>query len=239
MAGACESLCIESLMLAELPSMAGAYVIALIVGGGLVVISALFGGGSHHDVELGVEIDGADALDGVGVDGAELHGDFDADADAGMNAGGADLDDGGLHLTDWFSLRFVVYFAAMFGATGTTLTTMTDMNRGTILLSSVVVGVIVGQIVHQTMRWLKRSGSDSSTRAADYVDRPGRVTVSIPVKGRGEVAIQIHDGERCLPAVAQRDDESFASGARVVVLSVEGGAAVVVSREEHEFLKTA
>lgn len=237
MAGGYESTIVETLMLADLPSMAGFYVIALIVGGGLVLISALFGGGSHHDVEL--DFDGAGAFDGVDVESAELPTDVEHVGGVDVNGDGADLDHSGSSLADWFSLRFVVYFAATFGLTGTTLTMMTQMERGMVLVVSIVTGFIVGQVVHQTMRWLQRSSSDSSTRAGDYINRPGRVTVSIPVKGRGEVAIQIRDGERCLPAVAQRDDESFKAGAQVAVLKVESGAAVVVSREEFEFLKTA
>ena len=199
----------------------------------LLLISALFGSDSHHDVDLG----------GIGADAdLDLDVDLDADVDVDVGAGleahadGVDVDVDGMHLADWFSVRFVIYFAAMFGLTGTVLTTMTDMGRSGVLVTSIVGGVLVGQAVHQTMRWLKRTSNDSSTRSEDYLNRPGRVTVSIPPGGRGEVAIQVRDGERCLPAIARREDEAFAMGAQVAIVEVQGGTAIVVSRKEHEFV---
>ncbi|MCB9853588.1 MAG: hypothetical protein H6819_10875 [Phycisphaerales bacterium] len=242
MAGGVESINQVVLLLASLPPMGGAYVVALVVGGGLVLISALFGGSSHHDVDLG----GVDAHGDLDLGGdvdvpsdLDAAGDFDADADLDVDTDAVDLDGAGMHLADWFSLRFVIYFAAMFGLTGTVLTTMTDMGRMGVLIASIVGGLIVGQAVHQTMRWLRRSSSDSSTRTIDYLNRPGRVTVSIRAGGRGEVAIQVFDGERCLPAIAQRDDEEFAIGSQVAIVEVRGGTAVVVSRREHDFLAGA
>lgn len=242
MAGGVELIIEPMLILAALPPMGGAYVVALVVGGGLVLISALLGGDSHHDVDVGIggahgdldlggDLDVAGDLDAVG--------DLDVGADLNGHAEAVEFDGAGVHLADWFSLRFVIYFAAMFGLTGTVLTTMTDMGRSAVLIASIVSGVVVGQAVHQTMRWLKRSSSDSSTRTDDYLNRPGRVTVSIRPGGRGEVAIQVFDGERCLPAVGRREDETFAAGAQVAIVDVQGGTAVVVSREEHEFLNKA
>lgn len=236
MAGGVEPITDSILMLAALPPMGGAYVVALVVGGGLLLISALFGGDAHHDVDL-------DIGDVPAHGDVEFAGDFDADADVDVvldgHADGVDLDVEGVHLADWFSVRFVIYFAAMFGLTGTCLTTMTDMGRTSVLVAAIIGGLIVGQAVHHTMRWLKRTSSDSSTRADDYLNRPGRVTVGIRVGGRGEVAIQVRDGERCLPAIARREDDSFASGAQVVVVEVRGGTAVVVSRQEYEFRSDA
>ncbi len=203
----------SSVMFAALPSLAGVYVIALLVGGGLVVVSALTSGGGEHD-----------------IGGGDFHGDA-----AGGDA--FELHEGGIHLADWFSVRFVIYFAAMFGLTGTALTGLTQMGRANVLVIAIFSGLIVGQIVHQMMAWLRRSDSDSSTRLSDYIDRPGRVTAAIRAGGRGEVAIQIRDGERYLPAMARREDESFTAGSEVAVVEVQGGTAVVISRKEFEFLR--
>lgn len=244
MAGEQVTTMIATEILAELPPMAGAYVIALVVGGGLVAISALFGGEADHDVDFDVggadfhgDFGGADVHGDFDVAGADLHGDFDVGHGADVHGDAFEVDEGGIHLADWFSVRFVIYFAAMFGLTGTVLTTMTDMGRGNVLVVAIFGGIVVGQIVHQMMRWLKKSSSDSSTRTTDYIDRPGRVTVGIQPNGRGEVAIQVRDGERSLPAVARREDDSFAIGSQVAVVEVRGGTAVVVSRKEHDFLK--
>jgi len=213
-------------LLAELPSLMGVYVIALIVGGGLIVFSVV--AGDSGDADAGdIDFD------------ADWGG--DVDLDAGELGDGVDLDvaDGaadGFALSDWLSLRFLNYFAAMFGLTGTVLTMADDLSNTTVLGMAVIAGAIVGQVVHQMMRWLIRGSSDSATARPDYINRKARVTVSIGVGGRGEVAIRIKDGERYVPAVCKRADDQFATGAVVGVVGIEAGIATVVSQQEFDFL---
>jgi len=211
-------------LLAELPSLMGVYVIALIVGGGLIVFSVVAGGSGD-----------ADAGD------IDLDADWSGDVEVGD---GADFDvtDGptdGFALSDWLSLRFLNYFAAMFGLTGTALTMANDLANATVLGVSVIAGAIVGQVVHQMMRWLIRGSSDSATARPDYINRKARVTVPINAGGRGEIAIRIKDGERYVPAVCKRPEDQFATGAVVGVVGIEAGIATVVSQKEFDFLNEA
>ncbi|HRX87220.1 MAG TPA: hypothetical protein P5572_19510 [Phycisphaerae bacterium] len=238
-------------MLAALPELAGAYVFCLIVGGGLLVISTVFGG--HHDMD----VDTGGALDG-GLDlstDTDLDFDADLDADAALSVDGghvteamvhqAETDalgghhDGALGLSNWFSVRFVVYFCAMFGLVGTVLTYLTDAGPGWTLGIALVAGIGMGQLVHQLIRSLQRSGVSSESRITDLVHKPGRVTIAVRPPARGEVGVCVGDREIFLPAVAQRSDDVFETGAQVMITSYSGGLAEVVSRQEYEFKHNA
>ena len=204
-------------LLADMSMIAGLYVISLIVGGGLLVVSAVFGGDAEADVDI-------DA-------GAEI--DADVELDGELEAGGAGA--GPLDLSSWFSMRFLIYFAAAFGLVGTALTWMSDASSTWVLASALIGGTLVGQIAHQLFRYLVRSSSNSATKTKDYINKTARVTVAIRPSARGEVAIRIGDRERFVPARARRDDDAFDAGATVGVVAFENGTARVVSKKEYEF----
>lgn len=217
-------------LLAVAGALAGAYVICLIVGGGLLLVSTVFGGHSDADVDGGLDAD----FD------ADMDADFDVDADVGVDA---DVDavhghavDGVFALSSWLSVRFLVYFAAMFGLVGTALTHLSEKPANCILAYALVAGLVVGQVAHQVMRYLKRTSVDSSLHTQDYVNTLARVTVAIHPPKRGEVAIQIGDGERFVGAAAKHEHDAFEPGQIVGVVDLHGGTAVVVSRKEFEFL---
>jgi hypothetical protein len=230
-------------LFAAIPDLTGIYVFCLIVGGALLIISTVFGG--DHDVEmdggldldLGGDVDVSDALD---VGGADLDLDVDVDADA---LGGDHLDSagdvghhaGGLGLSNWLSMRFLVYFAAMFGLVGTVLTYMTDVSAISILGAALLSGIVMGQFVHQTIRMLQRTSGNSEFATTDFLQKTARVTVALRPPARGEVGVRLGDREVFVPAIAQRSDDVFETGAQVVITSYSGGLAEVVSRQEFEF----
>lgn len=211
-------------VLADTSSLTGFYWIGLIVGWGLLIISTVFGGDADSDID------------------ADFDADFDVDADAGVEMD-ADVEgahahaaEGALSLASWFSVRFLIYFAAMFGLIGTVLTYMSDMGTTTILVLALLGGVLVGQMAHQVFRYFKRSSSDSATTLKDYLNKPARVTIAIKPPARGEVAIRIGDSERFVAAIAKREDDTFEVGQSVGVVGFRAGTALVVSQKEHEFL---
>jgi membrane protein implicated in regulation of membrane protease activity len=217
-------------MLAAMPSLSAVYIVCLIVGGGLLIVSTLFGGDADADI-------GADV-------GADIDVDVDADVDMDVS-GDATTDAGAAHapsvlsLTNWFSVSFLIYFAAMFGLVGTTLTYLSDASSGAVLIWAVAGGLIVGQGVHQLLRYLRRSSGDSQITRQDFVNQTGRVTVAIAPGRTGEVAVHIRGGERFVAAVARRSDESFNAGDPIGVVGFSGGKAEVVSRKEFEFVNEA
>ncbi len=209
-------------------SMVPAYIVCLVVGGGLLVVSTVFGG--DHD---GLEFDGS-------VDGG-----FDLDVDVDSELSGEGLSEstsveshsesGPLAISNWFSFSFLIYFAAMFGCAGTLLTYLSSVEPGGVLVVSVAMGLIAGQGVHQALRYLRASSGNSAIRREDCVNVQGRVTVAISPPSRGEVVASVRGTQRYLPAVCSRRDDSFSVGEQVVVVGFSNGTAVVVSREEYEF----
>lgn len=207
------------------------YWACLIVGGGLLLISSLAGG--HGDADLGGHFDGD--LGDISLDahvdvGADFHAPADVSGDVHVDHAGA------TSLASWFSVQFVVYFMAMFGLIGVTLTHLTDAGGGVTVAAATLGGLLVGQGVHQLLRKLRRTSGNSTTQLADYLNKIARVTIDMSHQSTGEVALNVGSNERFLPAVSKREDVKFSRGDAVAVVEYQGGVAQVVSREEFEFL---
>ena len=232
-------------MLLAMPSLAPAYIVCLIVGGGLLMVSTVFGGDHDHDLGFDGHTDALDMHADVDVHAnVDVHADVDADVDtttahsdidASADAHGHDL----LAISNWFSLRFLVYFAAAFGLVGTVLTYLSDIGNAWTALYAATCGLVVGQGVHQTMRALQRSSGSREIQLEDYLNQTARVTVAIHPPQRGEVAVRVYNGERFLSAAAKRADDDFKVGDRVVITGYASGTAEVVSQQEYEFLKAS
>lgn len=219
-----------SLLLADVATvLTASYWGGLIIGGGLLVVSILGG----HDSDVDVDVDAGFDFD------ADADLDFDVDADAGVDVDlGTDVahaaHGGFADLTTWFSLRFVVFFAAVFGAIGVILTYLTGLHPGITFVIALAVGLLVGQGVHQTFRLIRRTSGDSAPRPQDYVNKLARVTIAISHPQKGEVALQVRGARRFVPAVTSDAGQSFKVGDEVVVVGYRAGVARVVSREEFE-----
>lgn len=206
--------------------IAGLYWIGLIVGGGLLLVSVL--GGGDHDVD--VDTGGLD-LDHAGGD-VDFHG-GDMHADAGhAEVGGAHAYHGAAALSAWFSVRFVIFFIALFGAFGVILHHFSDLGTWLAFSLALLGGVAGGQGVHHVFRAIRRTSGDSATRPQDYVHKLARVTIAISPPDKGEVALQVRGGERFVPAVSDGSGR-FATGDEVVVVGYRAGIAHVVSQTEY------
>ncbi len=193
----------------SLPELTTLYWVCLIVGGGLIVISSVSGG--------------------------DADGGFDADLDVDL-----DVDTGHAHasaLTSWFSIQFVVFFLAMFGVVGVTLTHLTQRTSGVVLTIATSAGLLVGQGVHQLLRKLRRSSGDSTPKVDDYINKLARVTITVANEKKGEIALRVGRSDRFIAALAKHSDDTFSPDQQVGVVAYRDGVAEVVSREEFEFLK--
>ncbi|MGB2987501.1 MAG: hypothetical protein WBE26_16680, partial [Phycisphaerae bacterium] len=101
-----------------LPSLATAYWICLIIGGGLLVISSI--AGSDTDAGLDADVDTDLSVDG----------DVDVDVDAGHAHASS--------LATWFSMQFAVFFLAVFGVIGVTMTYMTTQTDAVIFVCALM-----------------------------------------------------------------------------------------------------
>jgi len=232
-----------------------AYWVCLIVGGGLLLISTFLGSHADADIDAG---DALDAIHGAHMDAdfdADIHADFDADisadvhADVGADtdlathAGHADAAHGALAgLSTWFSIRFLIFAVAVFGALGVILTHMTDLadTRATLVLAIALAGgLAVGQLVHQLLRMVQRTSGDSTPQPWDYVNKLARVTIAINPPRKGQVALLVGQTRRYVAAVAHRSRADFNVGDEVVVVAYRAGISEVISRNEHEALQSS
>ncbi len=222
-----ETLALHLLLLGSV--LEAAYWICLIVGGGMLLFSILLGDAHHGDMSADVGhadlgVDHADGLDSAHAVDLDAHGGF---------GHGHDADTHGLALARGFSIRFLIFFMAVFGALGVIFTSFTGTRQGMTLAIALVGGLAVGQVVHQLLRSIRRSTGDSATQPRDYVNKLARVTVRIAGGCQGEVALQVRNGERFVPAVAAGGAGEFKAGDEVVVTAYRGGVAEVVAK--HEF----
>ncbi len=245
---------------ADLSGMVAIYWVCLIVGGGLLLVSMI--GGLEH---ASADVDAAGALDtdvsgvhdGLG-DSLGAHADaggadISADATDAAHAGDADFSAGAGHvgaaghvitaahghqfeLAKWFSIRFMVFFLAAFGAFGVILTYFTATGRGPTLVIAIIAGVLVGQGVHHLLRTIRRTSGDSTPQPLDYVNKLGRVTIGIVYPQKGEVMLNVRGSERFVPAVTAIPEKKYAVGDEVVVVAYRSGIAEVVSQVEYRSL---
>lgn len=154
------------------------------------------------------------------------------DADVGVDGGHAHSS----ALASWFSIQFVVFFTAVFGAVGVVLSHLTDTGSGATLGTAVAVGLLFGQGAHQLLGKLRRASGDSTPQPADYVNKLAKVTMSFTHPDKGEVVVRVGRANRYVPAVCKHADTSFAKADEVAVVGYQGGVAEVISRKEYEFL---
>ena len=212
-----------------MPNLTILYWICMIVGGSLLVLSMVGAveGGAHADFDADVSLDADVHID------ADVHADVDTD----VSADHADAGHGGVgSLAAWLSVRFVVYFVAVFGVLGVVFTYLTGVGRSATLGVAVVGGLVAGQGVHQLFRKLRASSSDSAPTVEDYVNKIGRVSIPVSSDKKGEIALRVRYSDRYIPALARHADAKFKAGDEVAVVDYRGGVAEVVSREEYEFL---
>jgi membrane protein implicated in regulation of membrane protease activity len=184
--------------------MVALYVVSLIVGGGLLLLSLLVGG------EAG-EVDGVDS---GGLEGT---------------ASGEGSPGSALPLASMF---FWTFFLAFFGLTGVLLSTLAR-GAGTLLtvLLAVGMGTGAGLIAYQVLRRLGRAEVDSCVRPTDLVGRLGRVVVPVGREQPGKVRVELKG--RTVELLAYGDETvPLAPSQRVYVHDVlKDGSVRVVSAE--------
>jgi membrane protein implicated in regulation of membrane protease activity len=205
-----------------------AYWACLILGGGFVAVSlfSMFGGSDADAPDAaGADVPVADTAGGFDVHHGPSDGHIDPAAAKEIHG----------TLSQWLSIRFVVYFFAAFGATGVIVSNLSTLSPLPALGLSLVCGLVVGQIVHQAVSYLRRSSGNSTPQPKDYVGRVARVTIPIEPSLKGEIAMQVCETYRRLPAVAVEQRATFVTGDEVVVVAYRGGIAEVTTRDKAAF----
>lgn len=187
------------------------YIISAIVGGGLILVSAL--GGFTSGV-----LDGVDTDHDVDLDS----GDMDHDVSAGHHL--EYVKDAVATSDFWlpfFSLRFWIYFFACFGLIGTIATLLNFGSSVAIGLTAGITGLLMGTAVAWAMRFLSRNNFDSSIKEEDFIGVAGRMVI-VPRNGEpGKIRMSIKGDTIDMLALPQEGVE-FEKGEEVVVVGFRG-----------------
>lgn len=194
------------------------YLIALLVGGSLLLFS-LFSGGDDSD---------ADTDAGGDVD-ADLDG--DVHVDAGHDRDG-DFDFVALAWLPIASLRFWTFFLAFFGAAGTALT-LTERDLGHLVTGLVAVGVgyVCGTGAVAAFRYMRRSQTSSALTVDDYIGEVATVRVAVARDKVGKVRLQIKG--RTVELLAETEDqEPIATREQAMIYAISERGHAMITRTD-------
>lgn len=194
--------------------MLALYLVTAIIGLGLIVFSALGGMSDHGDFDHG----------GIDVDNhIEVGHGLESDHDIG-------------HTSDFwlpfFSLRFWIYLVGGFGGFGLILTMMGVNQQPFQVITSLIVGLIVGTSAAVVMRMIRKSASNSSVSDRDFVGVSARVLVAPVDSNPGKIRMEIKN-ETIDVLALPLDGHTITTGDQVVVVSVDGSHVTVANAEEY------
>jgi len=165
-----------------------------------------------------------DVFDGLfgGVDTAEIDtGEFempevgDVDVDHEISTSGPSP----------FSLRTICMFGTGFGAGGL-IGTGFNLSPILTLIPASGFGLFGAVVMFLILRFLYGEQGTTSIQPKDYVGLIGRVTVSLPERKPGQVALVVKGQRMNVPARAE-NFQPIPSQTEVEVISMEGGTAIV------------
>lgn len=136
-----------------------------------------------------------------------------------------DLDHGG---PGFFSTRVLSVFVTAFGGFGAIATHygMTPIGASMVAF---LAGIALALPVYFFARFLFGQQATSETRSQDLLGQPGRVVVSIPVGGVGQVRFRV--GEELVDRIARaREPVAIAENDTVVVEEIVGETIIVKKR---------
>jgi len=217
--------------------IAALYVFSLILGGGFLALSVLGDFlGGHGDVDLGVDAGGLD-LDGGGLHGGS--GGHGGQANAGTAQAELDADAGHL-VSKIFSIRTLFYSLFGFGAVGTLLTFVWSGNSLVTVIFALFSGAASGALIHGLFGYVQGSESGMVLNEATFAGCQGRVI--LPIRGSSPGRVVVERGGRRVELRALPHSSSAAQGdpatwKSVFVVEMERGVALVAPVDEGMLLE--
>lgn len=198
------------------------YLISMIIGVGLLLITAFFGGGEMDaDVDGAVDIDGGD----VDIDTTVPTVDHPYLGESGSHSVGKDF-----AWLPFLSLRFWTYFLAAFGLTGMVLSLFTGTVEPLRLILSAGNGLFIGALGFYIFRTLSNmQGEGSISRSMAGVE--GTVTVASRDGHPGKVRVHV-DGDTIDVLALSSKDSDLNRGEKVVIVDAESKVVRVLRPDE-------
>ncbi len=187
------------------------YIFSLVLGGGLLSVSA-FGGDGDSDAHAEL---GADDVGGMETD---------------VESGELDHGHAGLRI---LSLRTLTYFLFAFGGTGAGLTWFSGASPLAASLVATAAGVVAAVTSAAVFDYLRRTESGRVEGESGFVGLTGQVVVPLGVGGLGK--IQVLRGDRSVHLIARPFSAADAAPEQwraVVVVEMSGGTALVAPVDE-------
>ncbi|MCB9643719.1 MAG: hypothetical protein H6728_11655 [Myxococcales bacterium] len=209
--------------------MLNLYLITLIVGGALILVSVVLGGDTDSDVDAHADLD-------VHVD-VDMDMDVDADVDVDAHvdldhAGGSVEAEGSIASELWlpfFSLRFWIFFAAFFGLTGTLLSFLSNTNSLMTAILSGGVGFVSGFSMAWLVQFMQKREISSNITVDEFVGQSCEVLLPMGAGELGKIRVTIHESQ--IELTAQTDEEvPLERGDKAFIISYVGGVARIVRR---------
>ncbi len=197
--------------------MFAAYIVAAIVGGGLILFAAFAGLGSHADVSHG----------DIGHEAGPQH------LEAQDSDHGSDGDQGaGAVWLPFFSIRFWTYTIATFGLVGSILTLTRVCPEPLTLVISVCSGVFMGVLAAFIVRILGLAARTSEAAETDFMGAMAKVTVAIRDGLPGKVRTTVRGDIIDLVALSDSGG-TIEQGQEVMIVGIEGDKARVALQSEY------
>lgn len=178
------------------------YIMAAILGGGLVLVSIFAGADHDHDHEFSADHD----ADHGGVE----HGDL---------------------WIPFLSLRFWTYFLMAFGITGILLVQFAGTVEPVTATWASVTGVIVGLAVSYVMHLAKKMQTEDVTQSADFLGREATVIVPIRPHLEGKIRVEVK-GQLIELLALPFEEREIAREEIVVIVSMDNDRARVIPRDD-------
>ena len=122
-------------------------------------------------------------------------------------------------------LSTIAFVLAFFGGTGL-LGGWLGTSAAVTFVLAVVVGVLAGFLNSAAFAWLRRNSTSSEVADKEIEGSIARVALPIAPEQRGRIVLDIA-GARSQMTASPVDDTDIEVGARVIVVGIEGGVALV------------
>lgn len=230
--------------------MTAIYIACLLFGGVLLGVSIVFGGehgDSDHTAELGEDVDLSHDLDAHGdvdietVDSPDMdiHSEIDLDSGSDIDSQAVSSFDKELSINahtaevvQFFSIRYVIYFMAFFGLTGSLLSLFSVASIST-LISSSFVGSFSYYFGYRLMKYLKTSESGKAVQLLDMKGRYARVNLKVSKIKYGKIFIKTENSSfQIIAKLSESSKKDFLNpGTEVLIIDFDDSIAIVVEKD--------
>jgi len=196
--------------------MLALYLVCLMVGGILVLVSIFAGTDADPDLAMDADVDFA----------------MDADVDFAAEVGEAPGGQGLAAAAQFLSFRNLVFFMAFFGLTGNVLTWI-QIPQAVTFIFAVGMGLFAATVSHKLITYLKKTETGQVMDMRDLEGLTAKVIVNVSKQRRGKVAVNANDQHLQLLALvadsASKDEFKFNES--VTIVKVENGVAQVAGED--------